>query len=41
MQVVKEKYIPPFAKFTMWWFGITAAILLAIAAVKIYRRFFA
>lgn len=41
VQVVKEKYIPPFAKFTMWWFGITAAILLAIAAVKIYSRFFA
>ena len=41
VQVVKEKYIPPFAKFTMWWFGITAAILLAISAVKIYRRFFA
>lgn len=41
VQVVKEKYIPPFAKFTMWWFGITAAILLAIVAVKIYSRFFA
>ena len=41
VQVVKEKYIPPFAKFAMWWFGITAAILLAVAAVKIYRRFFA
>lgn len=41
VQVVKEKYIPPFAKFTMWWFGITAAILMAIAAVKIYSRFFA
>lgn len=41
VQVVKEKYIPSFAKFTMWWFGITAAILLAIAAVKIYSRFFA
>ena len=41
VQVVKEKYIPPFAKFAMWWFGITAAILLAIAAVKIYSRFFA
>lgn len=41
VQVVKEKYIPTFAKFTMWWFGITAAILLAIAAVKIYSRFFA
>lgn len=41
VQVVKEKYIPPFAKFTIWWFGITAAILLAIVAVKIYSRFFA
>lgn len=41
VQVVKEKYIPPFAKFTMWWFVITAAILLIIAAVKIYSRFFA
>ena len=41
VQVVKEKYIPPFAKFTMWWFGITAAILLAIVAVKIYSRFIA
>lgn len=41
VQVVKEKYIPPFAKFTMWWFWITAAILLTIAAVKIYSRFFA
>lgn len=41
VQVVKEKYIPPFAKFTMWWFGITAAILLAIAAVKIYIKFIA
>lgn len=41
VQVVKEKYIPKFAKFTMWWFGITAAILLAIAAVKIYSRFIA
>lgn len=41
VQVVKEKYIPPFAKFTMWWFGITAAILLVVVAVKIYSRFFA
>ena len=41
VRVVKEKYIPPFAKFTMWWFGITAAILLAVAAVKIYSKFFA
>ena len=41
VRVVKEKYIPPFAKFTMWWFGITAAIMLAILAVKIYSRFFA
>lgn len=41
VQVVKEKYIPPFAKFTMWWFGITAAILLAISAVKIYSKFIA
>lgn len=41
VQVVKEKYIPPFAKFTMWWFVITAAILLAVVAVKIYSRFFA
>lgn len=41
VQVVKEKYIPSFAKFTMWWFGITAAILLAIAAVKIYSKFIA
>lgn len=41
VKLVKEKYIPPFAKFTMWWFGITAAILLAISAVKIYSRFFA
>src|SRR5574344_1391852 len=30
VQVVKEKYIPPFAKFTMWWFGITASIFLVI-----------
>ena len=41
VQVVKEKYIPPFAKFTMWWFCITVLILLVIAAVKIYSRFFA
>ena len=41
VQVVKEKYIPPFAKFAIWWFGITAAILLAIAAVKIYSKFIA
>lgn len=41
VRVVKEKYIPPFAKFTMWWFCITAAILLIIAAVKIYSRFIA
>lgn len=41
VQVVREKYIPPFAKFTMWWFGITAAVLLIIAAVKIYSIFFA
>lgn len=41
VQVVKEKYIPPFAKFTMWWFGITAAVLLAISAVKIYSKFIA
>lgn len=41
VQVVKEKYIPQFSKFTMWWFGITAAILLAIAAVKIYSKFIA
>lgn len=41
VQVVKEKYIPKFAKFTMWWFGITAAVLLAIAAVKIYSKFIA
>ena len=41
VQVVKEKYIPPFAKFAMWWFGITAAVLLAISAVKIYSRFIA
>lgn len=41
VRVVKEKYIPPFAKFTMWWFLITAAILLTVAAVKIYSRFFA
>lgn len=41
VRVVKEKYIPPFAKFTMWWFVITAAILIIIAAVKIYSRFFA
>lgn len=41
VQVVKEKYIPPFAKFAMWWFGITAAIILAVVAVKIYSRFIA
>lgn len=41
VQVVKEKYIPPFAKFTMWWFGITAAVLLAVSAVKIYSKFIA
>lgn len=41
VQVVKEKYIPPFAKFTIWWFGITAALLLSIAAVKIYSKFIA
>lgn len=41
VQVVKEKYVPPFAKFAMWWFGITAVILLAAVAVKIYRRFIA
>lgn len=41
VRVVKEKYIPSFAKFTMWWFGITAAILLAIVAVKIYSKFIA
>lgn len=41
VRVVKEKYIPPFAKFTMWWFGISAAILLAVVAVKIYSKFFA
>lgn len=41
VHVVKEKYISPFAKFTMWWFWITVLILLVIAAVKIYIRFFA
>ena len=41
VQVVKEKYIPPFAKFTMWWFSITVVVLLIIASVKIYIRFIA
>lgn len=41
VQVVKEKYIPTFAKFTMWWFGITAAVLLVVSAVKIYSKFIA
>ena len=41
VRVVKEKYIPPFAKFTMWWFSITAVLLLIIASVKIYIRFIA
>lgn len=41
VHVVKEKYIPPFAKFAMCWFGITAAVLLAISAVKIYSKFIA
>lgn len=41
VQVVKEKYVPPFAKFAMWWFGITAVIVLAIVAVKIYGKFIA
>ena len=41
VQVRRVEVTPPFAKFTMWWFGITAAILLAIVAVKIYSRFFA
>lgn len=41
VRVVKEKYIPTFAKFTMWWFGITAAVLLIIASVKIYSKFIA
>ena len=41
VQVVKEKYIPPFAKFTMWWFSITVVVLLIIASVKIYSKFIA
>lgn len=40
VQVVKEKYIPPFAKFAMWWFGISAFTLVAGAALWICKKFY-
>lgn len=40
VQVVKEKYITPFAKFTMWWFGISAFLLIAGTAIWICKKFY-
>ena len=40
VQVVKEKYIPRFAKFCYWWFGVSAFLLIAGAAIWLCKKFY-